>query len=242
MSTNHELVIIPTYNEKDNIKEIIQAVLGLGQGYHILIIDDNSPDGTAKIVQELQKSYTSLFLEVRKKKDGLGKAYVHGFKWALERGYSHIFEMDADFSHDPKELPNMSKTLQEGSDVVVGSRYINGVNVINWPLRRVLISYFSSVVVRKLTGLPIKDTTAGFMGYRKKVLGQINFDQITASGYVFQVQMKYIAHTLGFKITEIPIIFRNRIFGESKLDKQILIEAVWKILLLRFKKTKNPKN
>ena len=230
-----KIVIIPTYNEKENIKAIVEAVFALQEGFHILVVDDSSPDGTAQIVQELQKSYTDeLYLELRKQKDGLGKAYIHGFKWSLERGYDYIFEMDADFSHNPADLSKLLDACQT-ADMSVGSRYSQGVNVVNWPMGRVLLSYFASKYVRFILGIPIYDTTAGFVCFKRETLMKIDLDQVRLKGYGFQVEMKYRVFKKGLKINEVPIIFTNRILGESKMNGGIIGEAVLGILNLRWK-------
>lgn len=230
-----KIVIIPTYNEKENIKAIVEAVFALQEGFHILVVDDSSPDGTAQIVQELQKSYTDeLHLELRKQKDGLGKAYIHGFKWALEHGYDYIFEMDADFSHNPADLSKLLNACQT-ADMSVGSRYSQGVNVVNWPMGRVLLSYFASKYVRFILGIPIYDTTAGFVCFKRETLMKIDLDQVKLKGYGFQVEMKYRVFKKGLKINEVPIIFTNRILGESKMNGGIIGEAVLGILNLRWK-------
>ena len=211
------IVIIPTYNERENIENIIRAVFGLDKVFHILIIEDGSPDGTAAIVKKLQEEYPDrLFMVERKGKLGLGTAYIAGFKWALAHNYQYIFEMDADFSHNPQDLPRLYKACAEdGSDVAIGSRYVSGVNVVNWPMGRVLMSYFASKYVRFITGIPIHDTTAGFKCYRRRVLETIDLDNIQFKGYAFQIGMKFTAYKCGFKITEVPVIFINRELGTS---------------------------
>ncbi len=230
------LVIIPTYNEAENINEIIDAVLALPATFDILVVDDNSPDGTAGLVKEKQKTSRRIFLLERPGKEGLGKAYIAGFRWALDRNYDYIFEMDADFSHNPADLPRLLKTLKdEGYDMVIGSRYISGVNVVNWPLSRVILSYFASVYVRLITGMHIKDTTAGFVGYRRRVLEAVDLDKIQFVGYGFQIEMKYRAWRKGFKIKEIPIIFINRQKGVSKMSGGIIHEGIWGVLKLKWK-------
>ena len=233
------IVIIPTYNEQENIELIIRAVCSLEKIFHILIIDDGSPDGTAAIVQRLQKEEFGerLFLEQRKGKMGLGTAYIHGFKWALARSYDFIFEMDADFSHNPADLPRLyAACSNEGYDVAVGSRYVTGVNVVNWPMGRVLMSYFASKYVRFVTRLNVQDTTAGFVCYRRKVLETINLDHIRFKGYAFQIEMKYSAHVLGFKIKEVSVIFVNRKLGTSKMNTSIFGEAFFGVINLRCRK------
>jgi len=230
------LVIIPTYNEKENIADIIQAVFSLEKEFHLLIVDDNSPDGTADIVKDLQKKYPDkLHLLEREGKLGLGTAYIAGFKWALEHGYDYIFEMDADFSHDPKDLVRLLAACKSGADVAIGSRYIDGVNVVNWPMGRILMSYFASAYVRFITGMKIKDTTAGFKCYTRKVLESIDLDAIRFKGYAFQIEMKFTAWKLGFKIVEVPIIFTDRKRGSSKMSGGIFNEAFWGVILLKFK-------
>lgn len=231
------VVIIPTYNEIENIESIIRAVFSLEKVFHILIVDDNSPDGTAQKVTELQTEFSEkLFLEVRKKKSGLGTAYVHGFKWALKKNYEFIFEMDADFSHNPKDLERLHEACINGADLAVGSRYVTGVNVVNWPLSRVLLSYFASVYVRMITGMKIMDATAGFICYKKHVLETINLDKIKFIGYAFQIEMKYRAFAKKFNIQEVPVIFTDRTKGQSKMSGAIIKEAVFGVLSLRIKK------
>lgn len=232
------IVIIPTYNEIENIESIIRAVFSLHKPFHILIVDDNSPDHTAKKVVELQNEFQGrLFLENRTKKSGLGTAYVHGFKWALANQYEYIFEMDADFSHNPNDLEKLYDACHfESADVAIGSRYITGVNVVNWPLSRVLLSYFASVYVRMITGMKIQDATAGFMCYKKEVLESINLDKIKFIGYAFQIEMKYRAYAKNFVILEVPIIFTDRAKGQSKMSGSIIKEAVFGVIFLRIKK------
>lgn len=229
------IVIIPTYNERENIENIIRAVFGLDKVFHILIIEDGSPDGTAAIVKKLQEEYPDrLFMVERKGKLGLGTAYIAGFKWALAHNYQYIFEMDADFSHDPQDLPRLYKACAEdGSDVAIGSRYVSGVNVVNWPMGRVLMSYFASKYVRFITGIPIHDTTAGFKCYRRRVLETIDLDNIQFKGYAFQIGMKFTAYKCGFKITEVPVIFINRELGTSKMNGSIFGEAVFGVIKLK---------
>lgn len=231
------LVIIPTYNEKENIEAIIRAVFSLEKPFDVLIVDDNSPDKTSAIVQRLQTDFPQqLFLEIRQIKDGLGRAYVHGFKWALANNYTHIFEMDADFSHNPKDLPRLLEALEKGADVAIGSRYLTGVNVVNWPMNRVLMSYFASIYVKTITGLPIHDSTAGFVGYKAEVLKTLNLDKIRFKGYGFQIEMKYKSWIKNFKLQEVPIIFTNRVLGESKISTDIMGEAVFGVIALRMSK------
>ena len=230
------LVIIPTYNEKENIEKIIRATFSQKKSFDVLIVDDNSPDGTAGIVKELQKEFPkSLFLEIRDKKNGLGRAYIHGFKWAIDRAYDYIIEMDADFSHNPKDLVRLhNKCVKEGADVAIGSRYSRGVNVVNWPMKRVLLSYFASKYVQFVTGVPIHDTTAGFVCYHRKVLETIQLDKIKFVGYAFQIEMKFKAWKHGFNIQEVSVIFTDRTLGESKMSKTIITEAIFGIIKMRF--------
>ena len=229
------IVIIPTYNEKENIEKIIRYVFSLPNVFHILVIDDGSPDGTADIVKNLMPEFSDkLFLEERKGKLGLGTAYIHGFKWCIQKGYDFIFEMDADFSHNPNDLTRLYHAACEyAADVVVGSRYCKGVNVVNWPMSRVLMSYYGSAYVRFVLRTKIQDNTAGFICYRRKILESINLDQIKHIGYGFQIEMKYVAAKLGFKVMEIPIIFTDRTEGTSKMSKGILKEAIFGVLKLR---------
>lgn len=234
------IVIIPTYNEIENIERIIHAVFQLPSSFHLLIVDDNSPDGTAAKVKELQIKYNDrLFLEVRQKKSGLGTAYVHGFKWALSHNYEYIYEMDADFSHNPNDLEKLYEACKNGADLAIGSRYSKGVNVVNWPLNRVLMSYFASVYVKMITGMKIHDATAGFICYRRNVLETINLDKIKFVGYAFQIEMKYRAFMKKFKIEEVPIIFTDRTLGESKMSGAIIREAVFGVIMLRIRKIFN---
>ena len=230
------IVIIPTYKERENIEAIINAIFSLPLRFDILIIDDNSPDGTAGIVKELQKTHPNLHLLERPSKMGLGTAYIAGFKFALEKGYDFIYEMDADFSHDPKDLLRLYKACHDdGADLAIGSRYISGVNVVNWPLSRVLMSYFASIYVRFVTGMNIKDTTAGFKCYRREVLEKIRKYHIRSVGYGFQIEMKFTAWKLGYKIVEIPIIFTDRRLGSSKMSGGIFNEALWSVLRMKFR-------
>lgn len=235
MQTSDSIVIIPTYNEKENIENIIRAVFGLEKEFHILVIEDGSPDGTADIVKRMQKEFPErLFMIERKGKLGLGTAYITGFKWALEHNYDYIFEMDADFSHNPNDLPRLYEACaDEGYDVAIGSRYISGVNVVNWPIGRVLMSYFASKYVRIITGLNIHDTTAGFKCYRREVLETIPLDKIRFKGYAFQIEMKFTAYKCGFKIKEVPVIFINRELGTSKMSGGIFGEAVLGVIQLK---------
>ncbi len=233
------IVIIPTYNEKENIKKIICAVFNLDKAFDILVIDDGSPDGTASIVKGLMKNEYSdrLFLIERTGKLGLGTAYIAGFKWSLEHNYEYIFEMDADFSHAPSDLPRLYKTCaEEGGDVAVGSRYVTGVNVVNWPMGRVLMSFFASKYVRFITSVPLHDTTAGFVCYRRRVLESLNLDKVRFKGYAFQIEMKYTAYKLGFNIKEVPVVFVNRIEGTSKMSGGIFSEALFGVIRLRMSK------
>ena len=235
MQTSDSIVIIPTYNERENIENIIRAVFALEKVFHILIIEDGSPDGTANIVKTLQQEFPErLFMIERKGKLGLGTAYIVGFKWSLEHNYEYIFEMDADFSHNPADLPRLYKACaEEGADVSIGSRYVSGVNVANWPMGRVLMSYFASKYVRLITGLPIHDTTAGFKCYRREVLQTIDLDGIRFKGYAFQIEMKFTAYKCGFKIVEVPVIFINRELGTSKMNSSIFGEAVFGVIKLK---------
>ncbi len=238
INMNCGIVIIPTYNEIENIESIVRAVFSLHKPFHVLIVDDNSPDKTANKVIELQKEFSKcLFLEQREKKSGLGTAYVHGFKWALSRDYEFIFEMDADFSHNPHDLEKLYDACHfGGADLAIGSRYVTGVNVVNWPLSRVLLSYFASVYVRLITGMKIMDATAGFICYNRKVLESINLDKIKFIGYAFQIEMKYRAFAKKFNIQEVPVIFTDRTKGQSKMSGSIIKEAILGVLTLRIKK------
>lgn len=233
MSEN--LVIIPTYNELENIEQVIRRVFALPIMFDILIVDDSSPDGTATVVKKMQSEFPNLFLEVRQTKNGLGQAYTHGFKWALERDYQFIFEMDADLSHNPNDLPKLLEALKVDGDVSIGSRYSHGVNVVNWPMSRVLLSFIASKYARLITGLPIHDATAGFVGYKRVVLESLNLNLIKFKGYGFQIEMKYKAWKKGFKLVEVPIIFTNREFGESKINASIMGEAVFGVVMLRIR-------
>lgn len=236
MHTSDSIVIIPTYNEKENMEKIVRAVFSLEKCFHILVIDDGSPDGTADIVKRLMRDEFAdrLFLVERTGKLGLGTAYIAGFKWALERDYEYIFEMDADFSHNPNDLPRLYAACHdEGADVSVGSRYITGVNVVNWPMGRVLMSYFASKYVRFVTGISVNDTTAGFVCYRRRVLQTLEFDKIRFKGYAFQIEMKYTAYRIGFKIKEVSVVFVNRKEGTSKMSGGIFSEALFGVMRLR---------
>ena len=238
------LVIIPTYNEIENITNILEKVMSYPDNFDVLVIDDNSPDGTAEAVETLMGKYPErIFLEKRAGKLGLGTAYIHGFKWALERDYGYIIEMDADFSHNPDDLTRLYHNCKDkGFDVTIGSRYITGVNVVNWPMGRVLMSYFASAYVRMMTGMPLRDATAGFVCYRRRVLESIQLDNIEFKGYAFQIEMKFKAHKKGFKISEIPIIFINRRLGTSKMSGSIFGEAMFGVIKLKldsiFRKSK----
>ena len=238
MEKSSKLVIIPTYNEIENIEAITRAVFALKGGFNILVIDDGSPDGTAARVKELQQEFPSkLHLLERSGKLGLGTAYITGFKWALERGFDYIFEMDADFSHAPSDLPRLLDACEKGgADFAVGSRYKDGVSVVNWPIGRIIMSYFASVYVRKVLGTKIMDSTAGFLCYSRRVLEAFDFDKVKMKGYGFQIEMKYTAVKKGFKICEVPVIFVNRKEGTSKMSGSIFGEAFWGVLGLRFRK------
>ena len=235
MQLSDSIVIIPTYNERENIENIIRAVFGLDKVFHILVIEDGSPDGTASIVKTLQQEFPErLFMIERKGKLGLGTAYIAGFKWALEHAYEYIFEMDADFSHNPKDLMNLLAACKTGgADMAIGSRYVTGVNVVNWPMGRVMMSYFASKYVRFVTGMKIHDTTAGFVCYRRRVLETIGLDSIRFKGYAFQIEMKFTTYKYGFTIKEVPIIFINRVLGESKMNTSIFGEAVFGVIRLK---------
>lgn len=238
------LVIIPTYNEIENIGNIIDAVMKLPDGFDLLVIDDASPDGTQDEVRRKMKQYSGrVHMETRSGKLGLGTAYIHGFKWALERGYEYITEMDADFSHNPEDLPRLYHECKDrGADVAIGSRYISGVNVVNWPMGRVLMSYFASAYVRFITRMKLRDSTAGFVCYRANVLRQLDLDKIQFKGYAFQIEMKFKSHCRKFKIVEVPIVFVNRQFGESKMNSSIFGEAIFGVITLRLKSIFQKKN
>ncbi|MGF7072286.1 polyprenol monophosphomannose synthase [Mucilaginibacter sp. R-33] len=228
------VVIIPTYNEKENIERMIRKVFSLPHDFHILIIDDGSPDGTPQIVKSLQPEYDGrLFMEERAGKQGLGTAYIHGFKWCIARHYDYIFEMDADFSHNPDDLLKLRQACIDGADAAIGSRYVTGVNVVNWPMSRVLMSYFASVYVRFITGMKIQDSTAGFMCYKRKVLETVRLDKIKFVGYAFQIEMKYTSLKHGFKVVEIPIIFTDRTAGSSKMSTRIFREAFLGVIQMK---------
>lgn len=237
MASSDSLVIIPTFNEKENIENIIRTVFSLEKAFDILIVEDNSPDGTANIVRELIKEFPDrLFMEERKGKLGLGTAYIHGFKWGLQRSYAYIFEMDADFSHNPNDLSRLyDACAKQGADMAVGSRYITGVNVVNWPMGRVLMSYYASAYVRFITRMKVRDTTAGFVCYKREVLETINLNKVKFVGYAFQIEMKYSAWRLGFVIKEVPIIFTDRTEGTSKMNKGIFKEAILGVINLRWR-------
>ena len=238
------IVIIPTFNEIENIEAIIRAVFSLEKQFHILVVDDNSPDLTALKVKELQEEFKErLFLEVRKEKSGLGTAYIYGFKWCLEKGYDYVFEMDADFSHNPNDLQKLYNACHiDGADMSIGSRYVKGVNVVNWPMSRVLLSYIASKYVRIITGMRIHDTTAGFVCYKRKVLESINLEKVKFVGYAFQIEMKFKTYLQKFKITEIPVIFTDRTKGESKLSGGIISEAIFGVISMKFKSLFRKKN
>ena len=233
-----KIVIIPTYNEKENIAKITRAVFSLEGDYHILVIDDGSPDGTGAIVKDLQKEFPErLFLIERSGKLGLGTAYITGFHWSLDQGYDFVFEMDADFAHNPADLPRLLEACTKGgADLAIGSRYCNGVSVVNWPIGRIVMSYYASVYTRTMLGMKVYDTTAGFKCYRRKVLERIDLDDVRMKGYGFQIEMKYTAYKLGFKITEVPVIFINRKDGTSKMSSGIFGEAFWGVIKMRFRK------
>ena len=230
------IVIIPTFNEAENIEAIIKAVFSLSESFHMLIVDDNSPDGTAQIVESLQDSFKNeLHLMIRTTKSGLGTAYIEGFMWCLSHGYEYIFEMDADFSHNPEDLVRLYNTCKHnGADVAIGSRYIKGVNVVNWPLARILLSYGASLYVKLITGMRIHDPTAGFVCYKRKVLESIELDKIRFIGYAFQIEMKFKSYKKGFKIVEIPIIFTDRIRGKSKMSGGIISEAIFGVIKMKW--------
>ena len=232
-----KLIIIPTYNEKENIENIIRKVFSLETQFNILIIDDGSPDNTAQIVKNLQNEFSNkLFIEERTGKLGLGTAYIHGFKWALKNNYDFIFEMDADFSHDPEDLPRLLHACtNEGGDLAIGSRYVKGVNIVNWPMSRLLMSYFASKYVKTITGMPINDSTAGFKCYSRKVIEKINLDSIEFVGYAFQIEMKFKSWKYGFKIKEVPVIFTDRQEGSSKMSGGIFYEALFGVIKMKIK-------
>lgn len=230
------LIIIPTYNEKENIEKILNKTFSLSKKFDVLVVDDGSPDGTAQIVKSLQEKNKGLYIEERKGKLGLGTAYIHGFKWALERDYKFIFEMDADFSHNPDDLERLyNSCITDGADVAIGSRYVNGVNIVNWPMSRLLMSFFASKYVKLVTRLPINDSTAGFMCYKRSVLEKINLDKIDFVGYAFQIEMKFKSWKSGFKLVEVPVIFTDRTEGNSKMSSDIFFEAFIGVLQLKLK-------
>lgn len=236
MPMSNSVVIIPTYNEIENIDAIINAVFELPKSFHVLIVDDNSPDGTSERVRQLQEKFKEkLFLEVRQEKSGLGTAYIHGFKWAIAKGYDYIFEMDADFSHNPTDLVRLLKACENGADVSVGSRYKKGVNVVNWPLYRVLLSYGASVYVKMVTGMRVHDPTAGFVCYKRQVLESIHLDSVRFVGYAFQIEMKFRAYLKNYKIEEVSIIFRDRVKGKSKMSSSIISEAIWGVFVMKLR-------
>lgn len=236
---DRKIVIIPTYNERENIENIIRKVFSLEGGYNILIIDDGSPDGTAAIVKRLQQEFPErLHMIERPGKLGLGTAYITGFKWSIDKGYDYTFEMDADFSHNPEDLPRLYQACKDGADLAIGSRYCDGISVINWPIGRIIMSYYASVYVRTVLGMKVFDCTAGFKCYSNKVLRTIDLDKVEMKGYGFQIEMKYTTYKLGFKITEVPIIFVNRKAGTSKMSGGIFGEAFWGVMKLRFRKLK----
>lgn len=236
---DRKIVIIPTYNERENIENIIRKVFSLDGGYDILIIDDGSPDGTAAIVKRLQQEFPErLHMIERPGKLGLGTAYITGFKWSIDKGYDYTFEMDADFSHNPEDLPRLYQACKDGADLAIGSRYCDGISVINWPIGRIIMSYYASVYVRTILGMKVYDCTAGFKCYSNKVLRTIDLDKVEMKGYGFQIEMKYTTYKLGFKITEVPIIFVNRKAGTSKMSGGIFGEAFWGVIKLKFRKLK----
>ena len=234
---NDVLIIIPTYNEIENIDKIIRSIFNLYSDVHILVVDDNSPDQTSSKVIELQTIFKEqLHLQIRKSKSGLGPAYIHGFKWAIGKQYNFIFEMDADFSHDPKDIKNLYNKCNEGlADICIGSRYKEGINVVNWPLERIMLSLFASYYVRLFTGMNIKDPTSGFVCYKRNVIEKINLDMVKFVGYAFQIEMKYKSYINNFKLIEIPIVFKDRKYGQSKLDASIISEAVFGVINMRIK-------
>lgn len=236
---DRKIVIIPTYNERENIENIIRKVFSLDGGYDILIIDDGSPDGTAAIVKRLQQEFPErLHMIERPGKLGLGTAYITGFKWSIDKGYDYTFELDADFSHNPEDLPRLYQACKDGADLAIGSRYCDGISVINWPIGRIIMSYYASVYVRTILGMKVYDCTAGFKCYSNKVLRTIDLDKVEMKGYGFQIEMKYTTYKLGFKITEVPIIFVNRKAGTSKMSGGIFGEAFWGVIKLKFRKLK----
>ncbi|MBD3225186.1 MAG: glycosyltransferase [Caldithrix sp.] len=233
VDANKALIITPTYNEVDNVKKLADSIFRYQPDIHILFVDDSSPDGTGELIKKMRQQNEHIHLLTREQKDGLGRAYTAGFKFALENGYQYIFEMDADFSHDPKEIPNFLKAIED-NDLVLGSRYIKGVNVVNWPLRRLLLSYFANFYTKLVTGLPVCDATGGYKCFRRKVLESIDFNNIRSNGYAFQIELSFKAWKKGFRIKEIPIIFVDRIYGQSKLSSKIMWEATFLVWKLRF--------
>jgi len=234
MNTSKTIIIIPTYNEKENVVKMTQAIMGLDLELSILFVDDNSPDGTSRLIADLVEKFPNqVFLESREEKQGLGTAYIHGFKWALERKYDYIFEMDCDFSHTPEDILRLKSACELGADVAIGSRYCKGGKVKNWPLKRIMMSYLASLYVRMILWIPIKDTTAGFKCYKARVLETVNLDQIAFKGYAFQICMKYAALKHGFKVVEVPIVFVDRLYGESKMSAGIFKEAIWGVWKMR---------
>lgn len=233
-SMSNALVIIPTYNEIENMSKMLDTIMNLNEGFDVLIVDDGSPDGTAQVVREKMDAYSGyIHLEERTGKLGLGTAYIHGFKWALARGYEYIFEMDCDFSHNPNDLARLKKACEDGADLSIGSRYVKGVNVVNWPMSRVLLSYFASVYVRFITGMPIQDATAGFKCYKRSTLKGINFDKIHFVGYAFQIEMKFKVWQRKMSIVEVPVIFTDRTEGQSKMSSGIIKEAIFGVIKLK---------
>lgn len=236
LQMKNTLIVIPTYNEAENIEAMVRQLLSIDTSYHVIVVDDSSPDGTGSIVKAVISEYPDrIFLETRPKKEGLGRAYLHAFKWALLKGYNYIFEIDADFSHNPNDIPRMQERLIKGADVVIGSRYIDGINVINWPLGRILLSLGASYYVKFFTGLPVKDPTAGFVGYKAEVLNAIDLDSVKFVGYAFQIELKYKAWIKGFNLQEVSIIFLNRAKGQSKMNGSIIWEAIYGVVYLRIK-------
>lgn len=234
--SNPRIVIIPTYNEKENIEKMMTKVMSLLPEFHLLVVDDNSPDGTGNLVKQMQSLFPDrLFILERKEKNGLGTAYIAGFKWCLERDYEYIFEMDADFSHNPDDLIKLFDACEQGADLAIGSRYVKGVNVVNWPMSRVMMSYYASAYVRMITGMPLRDATAGFVCYKKAVLQTLDLDKIKFRGYAFQIEMKFKTWKKKFKVVEVPIIFTDRSEGESKMSKGIIREAFFGVIELRLK-------
>lgn len=229
------LIITPTFNESKNIVLLIEKILKKNPSYHLLVIDDNSPDGTAQIVKKMQDDYKNIFIEKREKKSGLGTAYIHGFNWALKKDYDYIVQIDADLSHNPDDIPRLISRLED-NDLVIGSRYTSGVSVVNWPIRRLLLSYFANLYARLITGMHVKDATGGFKAWKREVLESIELEQVQSQGYSFQIEMNFRALSKGFKLIEEPIIFIDRTIGESKMSKKIMFEAIWIVLRLRILK------